>query len=175
MHVLVHQRRAHVCIGSSGDRYNHFLIDEFQDTSVLQWQNMLPLITDSLDFGKNLIVGDGKQSIYRWRGGEVEQFVKIPEVFKGEKLPPLLKQEWESKMKHHHDIDNLKSNFRSKKEIIEFNNNYTQVSADTTSSYFDIYMGGLEPERYYTILLKTTIGGTTKVFDEDIMFKVTNG
>ena len=59
--------------------------------------------------------------------------------------------------------------------VIEFNNPYTQISADASSSYFDIYMGGLEPERYYTILLKTTIGGTTKVFDEDIMFKVTNG
>jgi hypothetical protein len=59
--------------------------------------------------------------------------------------------------------------------IIEFDSTYTQISADTTSSYFDIYMGGLEPERYYTILLKTTIDGTTKVFDEDIMFKVING
>ena len=59
--------------------------------------------------------------------------------------------------------------------VIEFDSTYTQVSADTTSSYFDIYMGGLEPERYYTILLKTTIDGTTKVFDEDIMFKVING
>jgi len=59
--------------------------------------------------------------------------------------------------------------------IIGFDSTYTQVSADTTSSYFDIYMGGLESERYYTILLKTTIGGTTKVFDEDIIFKVTNG
>jgi len=59
--------------------------------------------------------------------------------------------------------------------VIEFDNTFTQVSADTTSSYFDIYMGGLEPERYYTILLKTTVDGTTKVFDEDIMFKVING
>tara|TARA_R100000742_G_C4278168_1_gene100692 strand:- start:1855 stop:3294 length:1440 start_codon:yes stop_codon:yes gene_type:complete len=59
--------------------------------------------------------------------------------------------------------------------VIDFNSKYTQISADATSSYFDIYMGGLEPERYYTILLKTTINGTTKVFDEDIMFKVTNG
>ena len=59
--------------------------------------------------------------------------------------------------------------------VIEFDSTFTQVSADTTSSYFDIYMGGLEPERYYTVLLKTTIDGTTKVFDEDIMFKVING
>jgi len=59
--------------------------------------------------------------------------------------------------------------------IINFDSEYTKVSADTTSSYFDIYMGGLEPERYYTILLKTKIDGTTKVFDEDMMFKVLNG
>ena len=59
--------------------------------------------------------------------------------------------------------------------VIEFDNTYTKISADTTSSYFDIYMGGLEPERYFTVLLKTTIDGTTKIFDEDIMFKVTNG
>ena len=59
--------------------------------------------------------------------------------------------------------------------IINFDSEYTKVSADATSSYFDIYMGGLEPERYYTILLKTEIGGTTKIFDEDMMFKVING
>ena len=59
--------------------------------------------------------------------------------------------------------------------VIEFDETYTKISADETSSYFDIYMGGLEPERYYTILLKTTIAGTTKVFDQDMMFKVING
>tara|TARA_B110000285_G_scaffold176389_1_gene198044 strand:+ start:2383 stop:3828 length:1446 start_codon:yes stop_codon:yes gene_type:complete len=59
--------------------------------------------------------------------------------------------------------------------VIPFDTKYAKISADTTSSYFDIYMGGLEPERYYTILLKTKIGGTTKVFDEDMMFKVING
>ena len=59
--------------------------------------------------------------------------------------------------------------------VIPFDSTYTQISSDTTSSYFDVYMNGLEPERYYTILIKTTIGGTTKVFDEDIMFKLING
>nr|NQU94195.1 UvrD-helicase domain-containing protein [Bacteroidota bacterium] len=58
-----------------GERYNHFLLDEFQDTSVLQWQNLLPLLDNSLAEGNfNMIVGDGKQAIYRWRSGEVEQF-----------------------------------------------------------------------------------------------------
>ena len=54
-----------------GTRYDHFLIDEFQDTSHLQWQNLLPLVRECLDRGHdNLIVGDPKQSIYRFRGGD---------------------------------------------------------------------------------------------------------
>jgi len=59
--------------------------------------------------------------------------------------------------------------------VIPFDEVYTQISSDTTSSYFDVYMNGLEPERYYTILIKTVLDGTTQVFDEDIMFKVVNG
>ena len=59
--------------------------------------------------------------------------------------------------------------------IVNFDNVYTQISADATSSYFDVYMNGLEPERYYTILIKTKLDNTTKVFDEDIMFKVAKG
>jgi len=59
--------------------------------------------------------------------------------------------------------------------VIEFDDKYTNISADVTSSYFDVYMSGLEPERYYTILIKTKLDGTTQVFDEDIMFKVVNG
>src|SRR5690606_8078876 len=63
-----------------GTRYEHFLLDEFQDTSHLQWVNMIPLIHNSLASSKqNLIVGDGKQAIYRWRNGEVEQFTGLPE------------------------------------------------------------------------------------------------
>ena len=59
--------------------------------------------------------------------------------------------------------------------VVDFDSNYTKISADYSSSYFDVYMNGLEPERYYTILIKTVLDGTTKVFDEDIMFKVVNG
>ncbi len=56
-----------------GNRYSHFMIDEFQDTSVLQWQNFKPLISNSLSMGNDcLLVGDVKQSIYRWRNGNWE-------------------------------------------------------------------------------------------------------
>ena len=59
--------------------------------------------------------------------------------------------------------------------VIDFDTDYTRISADATSSFFDLYCNGLEPERYYTILVKTTINGTVKVFDENIMFKVAKG
>ena len=59
--------------------------------------------------------------------------------------------------------------------VIDFDDKYTNISADATSSYFDVFMNGLEPERYYTILIKTKLDGTTQIYDEDIMFKVING
>lgn len=59
--------------------------------------------------------------------------------------------------------------------VIDFDTVYTKVSADSNGSYFDVYMTGLEPERYYKILLKTTIDGTTKIIDNDYYFKVING
>ena len=59
--------------------------------------------------------------------------------------------------------------------VVDFDSNYTRISADATSSYFDVYMNGLEPERYYTVLVKTVVGGVTKVWDENIMFKVEKG
>jgi hypothetical protein len=59
--------------------------------------------------------------------------------------------------------------------IINFDPEYTKISSDPTSSYFDLYMKGLEPERYYTILIKTTINGVTKIFDENIEFKINKG
>ena len=59
--------------------------------------------------------------------------------------------------------------------IVDFDNQYTQLNADATSSYFDVWMNGLEPERYYAILIKSEIAGTTQVFDDQYYFKVING
>jgi len=59
--------------------------------------------------------------------------------------------------------------------VIDFDDIYTRVSADNISSYFDVYMNFLEPERYYTILIKTTIDGSTIVFNNQYSFKVING
>lgn len=59
--------------------------------------------------------------------------------------------------------------------VIDFDETYTKISADSESSYFTLYMNGLEPERYYQILIKTNIGGETLVLDDNYYFKVING
>jgi hypothetical protein len=59
--------------------------------------------------------------------------------------------------------------------VINFDTNYTQISADSESSYFTLYMNGLEPERYYQILIKTNIDGETLILDDNYYFKVING
>jgi hypothetical protein len=56
--------------------------------------------------------------------------------------------------------------------VVDFDTNYTKISADTQGSYFDVYMNGLEPERYYKLLIKTVISGSTLVFDNEYFFKV---
>jgi len=59
--------------------------------------------------------------------------------------------------------------------VVDFDSNYTRISADATSSYFDVYMNGLEPERYYKILIQVDSEGSTTVYDDNYYFKVVNG
>ena len=93
-----------------GSKFSHFFIDEFQDTSKLQWNNIKPLIENSLASENSmlLISGDPKQSIYRWRGSEVNEFLNI---IKSENLFQCLQKNI-----------SLKSNYRSGEAIVEFNN-----------------------------------------------------
>ena len=59
--------------------------------------------------------------------------------------------------------------------VIDFDDNFTKISCDNNSNYFDVYMNGLQPERYYKILIKTIINGSTIIKDEDYYFKIVNG
>ena len=104
-----------------GEKYTHYLFDEFQDTSLLQWQNMFALVENSLsEGGTNMVVGDAKQSIYRWRGGEVDQFTKLPEVYNPYKDEILeIKKE---ALKGDVSAPVLSKNYRSKENIVRFNN-----------------------------------------------------
>lgn len=90
-----------------GTRYRNFMIDEFQDTSLIQWKNFEPLINDSLAEGdSNLVVGDIKQAIYRWRNSDWRILNSLDEKFNPEQF----------------DSRVLKENWRSKANIIAFNN-----------------------------------------------------
>jgi hypothetical protein len=59
--------------------------------------------------------------------------------------------------------------------VINFDDNYTQISSDSNGNYFTVYMSGLEPERYYKVLIKTIINGSTIISDDNYYFKVING
>ncbi len=116
-----------------GEKYQHYLLDEFQDTSTLQWHNILPLIDNSLSTGWfNLIVGDGKQSIYRWRNANVKQFVELPEIENtGDNF---LIDERSANLKRNFKENLLNTNFRSLKTIIDFNNSlFSKLSEDLLS------------------------------------------
>ena len=118
-----------------GERYKHFFIDEFQDTSEMQWQNLIPLIDNALvsedlqgERGSLLLVGDPKQSIYRWRGGKAEQFIEL------------------SKDKNPFNVDKkteqLETNYRSYSEVIDFNNNFFRFLSKEfqNDDYKDLYL-----------------------------------
>lgn len=99
-----------------GERYNHFFIDEFQDTSEMQWQNLIPLIDNALagenhrgEKGTLMLVGDPKQSIYRWRGGKAEQFIALSKDENPFVTPDKVSV-------------SLDTNYRSYDEVINFNN-----------------------------------------------------
>ena len=105
----------------TGQRYHHLLIDEFQDTSVSQWQNLMPLFEESLSNNQlNVIVGDGKQAIYRWRNGDVEQFQQMPRLVDPNPTPEMLSRA-QVLAAHHQDVF-LETNYRSSKTVVEFNN-----------------------------------------------------
>ncbi len=101
-----------------GSFYKNFLIDEFQDTSTFQWRNFFPLIENSLsENNASLIVGDVKQSIYRWRNGNMK----------------LLLEDVKSDLAGFNEAikeENLNVNYRSKKRIVEFNNTFFKAASE---------------------------------------------
>ena len=108
-----------------GARYQHYFLDEFQDTSTLQWNNLIPLISNSVEGeslsgekGSLFLVGDPKQSIYRWRGGDMNQFIDLVNNIKN---PFQISASQET----------LKTNYRSFKEIVDFNKGLFQIISNS--------------------------------------------
>lgn len=105
-----------------GEQYKHVFIDEFQDTSILQWQNLIPLVDNSLsNNAMSMVVGDGKQSIYRFRSGEVEQLVQLPEIYRKPTDSDAF-DTFENNLKTCFHFTNLGTNYRSFHNIVTFNN-----------------------------------------------------
>jgi len=125
-----------------GNRFENFMVDEFQDTSYLQWKNLQPLISNSMAEGfDNLVVGDVKQSIYRWRNGDWK----------------ILGVDLDSKVDGDRFIRKpLTSNWRSLSNIIRFNNSLftvipsildTEFEGDNYSvSFSKMYAGAVQDE-----------------------------
>jgi ATP-dependent exoDNAse (exonuclease V) beta subunit len=117
-----------------GERYRHFFIDEFQDTSEMQWQNLIPLIDNATsseidgEKGTLMIVGDPKQSIYRWRGGKAEQFIDLSKDQNPFNNPEKI-------------LEHLDKNYRSYSQVIQFNNDFFQLLSNEFEhlDYKDLY------------------------------------
>ncbi len=96
----------------TGTRYAHFLLDEFQDTSRMQWDNFLPLLRDADASGDNLIVGDVKQSIYRWRNSDWKM------------LDSEVQAEFPSAV-----VENPQYNWRSARAVVQFNSDFFEFAS----------------------------------------------
>ncbi|MFD2724883.1 UvrD-helicase domain-containing protein [Hyunsoonleella rubra] len=122
-----------------GEKFKHYFIDEFQDTSVMQWENLIPLLENALsaEGGGALLVGDAKQAIYRWRGGRAEQFI---DLFNAGNPFQVEKQ-----------VKNLPSNYRSYPEVVNFNNGFFQFLGTQVFQ-----------EENYSLLYRTAPQGITK-------------
>ena len=134
-----------------GTRYKHFLIDEFQDTSRLQWRNFKPLLEESLSYGnENIIVGDAKQSIYSWRGGDPSLLLSgIEQEFPQAQWKP------------------SPTNFRSAPQVLEFNNAlFSKIPEILTEEMSD----AINPEG--ALAFQTSYAGTQQqVFDKNAEVK----
>lgn len=122
-----------------GTRLRHFFIDEFQDTSSMQWENFRPLLQESIGTGyDNLIIGDAKQSIYRFRNADASIITRhVPQAFD-----------------HNHirirgDKVEENANWRSDPRIVRFNNFFFRCIHDTFDSRLDnLYAGAVQqPKR----------------------------
>lgn len=130
VHDIVKEQDAPVIYERIGEWFDSIMIDEQQDTSILQWRNLLPLIENSQFKNEDsLVVGDGKQAIYRFRNGKVEQFVALPAVYGSEK--DFRVKEREVAINNYGvDLNVLQYNYRSRKAIVDFNNDFYEVLRD---------------------------------------------
>lgn len=150
---LVQNEEAPFLYERLGNRYDHYLLDEFQDTSRMQWLNLVPLVHEGIaKMHLNFIVGDPKQSIYRFKNGIAEQFVELPEIYNPDQ-DVLLSE----KSKFFDQLGNkscIGQNWRSTQTIVQFNNTLfralgDQLPEETRTFYKDIVQTPVSTEVGY--------------------------
>ena len=124
LHTLISDSDSPFIFEKIGTQLEHVMIDEFQDTSTVQWQNFRVLLQETMSHRdtENLIVGDVKQSIYRWRSGDWRLLNAIEQQFPQEMLQVLP----------------LDTNYRSQRRIIEFNNAFFTHAAEVEHDALDL-------------------------------------
>ena len=116
LHSLIGESDSPFIFEKIGTQLEHVMIDEFQDTSTVQWQNFRVLLAETMSHeqGSSLIVGDVKQSIYRWRSGDWRLLNDIEQQFNSQQI----------------DVLSLKTNYRSERNIVTFNNCFFRNAAN---------------------------------------------
>ena len=135
LHSLIKYSDSPFIFEKIGTRLNNIMIDEFQDTSTVQWQNFKVLLEECMSHSSeqgNLIVGDVKQSIYRWRSGDWRMLNNIEREF--------------PTMRNMLNVKSLDTNYRSSRRVINFNNAFFTQAAEI--EYRDLTTGdGLQDEK----------------------------
>ena len=116
LHALIHDSDSPFIFEKIGTQLEHIMIDEFQDTSTVQWANFKVLLQECMSHNQSqsLIVGDVKQSIYRWRSGDWRLLNEIEKQFAGSP--------------HAFKIERMTTNYRSERNIVDFNNAFFEVA-----------------------------------------------
>jgi ATP-dependent helicase/nuclease subunit A len=140
-----------------GSMVRHFLIDEFQDTSRPQWEALLPLLEESLATGGSLFyVGDVKQAIYGWRGGDWRLFGEVAEGF----FPSVSSQDRKG--------ETLTMNYRSLPLIVDFNNGlYSLLADERFARKIAALILGEKAQEWATALLAQSISRNFKDVEQE--------
>ncbi len=150
---LVQNEEAPFLYERLGNRYDHYLLDEFQDTSRMQWLNLVPLVHEGIAKANlNFIVGDPKQSIYRFKNGIAEQFVVLPKIYNPENDPIVAEKSAFFELLG--EKNQIKQNWRSNKTIVEFNNAVfealgNKLPEETRDFYKDILQDSVSQKTGY--------------------------
>lgn len=120
----------------TGNTFYHIMLDEFQDTSSFQWENFKPLLNHTLSIGKdNLVVGDIKQSIYRWRNSDWKILAEgVAEAFSGSEILS----------------ESLKENWRSREHIVRFNNDLFRYASSAVRDMINSEMKAAQVNEAFT-------------------------